>query len=206
MASTQTARTKFLTLVVLFIVCISLVLGDLAPKEDEDEEVKPPTDLKKIEEVVTTLEPPKTASNLGFIHAFIASFSVIMVSEIGDKTFFIAAIMSMVRQHHKSQSVSALDKTFAILEISSIDCFCGCNSCSCPYDRLICSVWNGFHSIHSHTYNEMGVRPFVRSVWTEDVTRRVEHDSHWCSWRNGRSPTRHQKERGRGKHSFKVAT
>lgn len=30
-----------------------------------------------------------------FLHAFIASFSVIVVSELGDKTFFIAAIMAM---------------------------------------------------------------------------------------------------------------
>jgi putative Ca2+/H+ antiporter (TMEM165/GDT1 family) len=35
------------------------------------------------------------SANLGFIHAFIASISVIVVSEIGDKTFFIAAIMAM---------------------------------------------------------------------------------------------------------------
>ncbi|KAJ9601075.1 hypothetical protein L9F63_000810, partial [Diploptera punctata] len=34
-------------------------------------------------------------SNLGFIHAFIAALSVIIVSELGDKTFFIAAIMAM---------------------------------------------------------------------------------------------------------------
>ncbi|XP_030763575.1 transmembrane protein 165 [Sitophilus oryzae] len=33
--------------------------------------------------------------NVGFIHAFVASLSVILVSEIGDKTFFIAAIMAM---------------------------------------------------------------------------------------------------------------
>lgn len=33
--------------------------------------------------------------NLGFLHAFIASLSVIVVSELGDKTFFIAAIMAM---------------------------------------------------------------------------------------------------------------
>ncbi|XP_014203669.1 transmembrane protein 165 [Copidosoma floridanum] len=33
--------------------------------------------------------------NLGFIHAFVASLSVIVVSELGDKTFFIAAIMAM---------------------------------------------------------------------------------------------------------------
>eukprot|EP00128_Syssomonas_multiformis_P008986 Colp12_sorted_trinity150504_noHs@8194 len=31
----------------------------------------------------------------GFIHAVVGSFSVIVVSEIGDKTFFIAAIMAM---------------------------------------------------------------------------------------------------------------
>jgi Ca2+/H+ antiporter, TMEM165/GDT1 family len=32
---------------------------------------------------------------VGFIHAFVASLSVIIVSELGDKTFFIAAIMAM---------------------------------------------------------------------------------------------------------------
>ena len=46
-------------------------------------------------------EGPRVASptipgnELGFTHAFIASFSVIVVSELGDKTFFIAAIMAM---------------------------------------------------------------------------------------------------------------
>ncbi len=34
-------------------------------------------------------------NDLGFAHAFIASISVIIVSELGDKTFFIAAIMAM---------------------------------------------------------------------------------------------------------------
>ena len=33
--------------------------------------------------------------DIKFIHAFISSLSVIIVSEIGDKTFFIAAIMAM---------------------------------------------------------------------------------------------------------------
>jgi len=33
--------------------------------------------------------------NLGFVHAFVSSLSVILVSELGDKTFFIAAIMAM---------------------------------------------------------------------------------------------------------------
>ncbi|VDP04825.1 unnamed protein product [Soboliphyme baturini] len=34
-------------------------------------------------------------SSLGYWHAFVASISVIIVSELGDKTFFIAAILSM---------------------------------------------------------------------------------------------------------------
>lgn len=33
--------------------------------------------------------------DVGFVHAFVASLSVIIVSELGDKTFFIAAIMAM---------------------------------------------------------------------------------------------------------------
>lgn len=37
----------------------------------------------------------KPEDKLGFLHAFIASLSVIVVSELGDKTFFIAAIMAM---------------------------------------------------------------------------------------------------------------
>lgn len=36
-----------------------------------------------------------SSANLGFIHAFVAAISVIIVSELGDKTFFIAAIMAM---------------------------------------------------------------------------------------------------------------
>uniref|UniRef100_A0A6M2E198 GDT1 family protein n=1 Tax=Xenopsylla cheopis TaxID=163159 RepID=A0A6M2E198_XENCH len=34
-------------------------------------------------------------TDVGFIHAFVAALSVIVVSELGDKTFFIAAIMAM---------------------------------------------------------------------------------------------------------------
>ncbi|KFM57325.1 Transmembrane protein 165, partial [Stegodyphus mimosarum] len=37
----------------------------------------------------------KSIRHLGFIHGFVAAVSVIIVSELGDKTFFIAAIMAM---------------------------------------------------------------------------------------------------------------
>ncbi len=40
-------------------------------------------------------ETLKDSAHFGFIHAFVASISVIVVSELGDKTFFIAAIMAM---------------------------------------------------------------------------------------------------------------
>jgi len=36
-----------------------------------------------------------TTEHLGFLHGFVESLSVILVSEIGDKTFFIAAILAM---------------------------------------------------------------------------------------------------------------
>ena len=37
----------------------------------------------------------KSTTSIGFVHAFLASLSMIIVSEIGDKTFFIAAILAM---------------------------------------------------------------------------------------------------------------
>jgi len=40
-------------------------------------------------------DPDGQILELGFLHAFVASLSVIVVSELGDKTFFIAAIMAM---------------------------------------------------------------------------------------------------------------
>ena len=48
-----------------------------------------------MEEEVEAGDGGKGATRLGFLHGFAASFSVIIVSEIGDKTFFIAAILAM---------------------------------------------------------------------------------------------------------------
>ncbi|CAI8037956.1 Transmembrane protein 165 [Geodia barretti] len=54
---------------------------------------------KEKHEVVEVEEPGSEGVvawvSVGFFHAFVAAFSVIIVSEIGDKTFFIAAIMAM---------------------------------------------------------------------------------------------------------------
>jgi len=46
-------------------------------------------------DLLSSTPPAVATANLGFLHAFIASLSMIVVSELGDKTFFIAAIMAM---------------------------------------------------------------------------------------------------------------
>lgn len=76
----------------LSIICItlfSLVNGEKEPQEQDN--------AAGVSSAGTAVTQPtvKTAENVGFISAFVASISVILVSEIGDKTFFIAAIMAM---------------------------------------------------------------------------------------------------------------
>lgn len=59
-------------------------LQEVLEDNDKESDEKDSMDDKK---------PPKTS--IGFVHAFLASLSMIIVSEIGDKTFFIAAILAM---------------------------------------------------------------------------------------------------------------
>lgn len=68
-------------------------LGDIDSKSKEEDE---DADDDKHD----TKKRRKEPTSFGFLHAFIASLSVIVVSEIGDKTFFIAAIMAM--KHSRS--------------------------------------------------------------------------------------------------------
>ncbi|XP_078683008.1 putative divalent cation/proton antiporter TMEM165 isoform X2 [Branchiostoma floridae x Branchiostoma belcheri] len=97
---------------VVMLAAIAHVAGEKMPFDIEDQEQeKAIQDIQK-REVASTVALSKDAgmmnaeqdsivgaytkgANLGFIHAFIASLSVIIVSELGDKTFFIAAIMAM---------------------------------------------------------------------------------------------------------------
>jgi len=53
----------------------------------------------------------------GFLHGFVESFSVILVSEIGDKTFFIAAIMAM--RNNKLNVFLAAISALAVMTILS---------------------------------------------------------------------------------------
>ncbi|KYM92524.1 PREDICTED: transmembrane protein 165 [Atta cephalotes] len=69
--------------------CLSVVFCEIEPRYDEKIELFATS--TKLPEFVS--EKPQTG--MGFLHAFVASLSVIVVSELGDKTFFIAAIMAM---------------------------------------------------------------------------------------------------------------
>lgn len=96
-------RLVTLVLIVLLIVILGSRDGAVVNGENPEEVVKAMTELltgdqkppkqSKNDVETETLSGPKTSFN--FIHAFFASLSVIVVSEIGDKTFFIAAIMAM---------------------------------------------------------------------------------------------------------------
>ena len=62
------------------------------------------TDLNITEELNETFIN-KTESGIieaheGFLHGFVEALSVILVSELGDKTFFIAAILGMVTNNN----------------------------------------------------------------------------------------------------------
>uniref|UniRef100_A0AAV2KSD2 GDT1 family protein n=1 Tax=Knipowitschia caucasica TaxID=637954 RepID=A0AAV2KSD2_KNICA len=76
----------------LLLVAVSAIPEENKPAQDQLLQQKVPT-VHPIGPVSTEDDTKK--GNLGFIHAFVASLSVIIVSELGDKTFFIAAIMAM---------------------------------------------------------------------------------------------------------------
>eukprot|EP00118_Oscarella_pearsei_P027310 m.311007 g.311007 ORF g.311007 m.311007 type:complete len:308 (+) comp57912_c0_seq1:62-985(+) len=55
---------------------------------------------------------------VGFAHAFVASISVIIVSELGDKTFFIAAIMAM--RHSRLVIFAAAISALFVMTVLSV--------------------------------------------------------------------------------------
>ncbi|KAI4890005.1 hypothetical protein NFI96_010862 [Prochilodus magdalenae] len=81
-----------LALFLLILTTVSAVQEDTKVIEEQQPAEKVPTG-QPAGPVVSQDETSK--GNLGFIHAFVAAISVIIVSELGDKTFFIAAIMAM---------------------------------------------------------------------------------------------------------------
>lgn len=75
-------------------------------------------EFSAVQDLVTP-EPTAVDKNaLGFFHGFIASWSMIVVSEIGDKTFFIAAIMSM--KHSRLTVFTGAISALALMTILSV--------------------------------------------------------------------------------------
>eukprot|EP00052_Salpingoeca_macrocollata_P015784 m.126129 g.126129 ORF g.126129 m.126129 type:complete len:283 (+) comp19807_c0_seq2:78-926(+) len=62
-------------------------------------------------------DPARIRASATFTHAFVASFSVIVVSEIGDKTFFIAAIMAM--RHNRGTVFAGAITALAVMTVLS---------------------------------------------------------------------------------------
>lgn len=84
------------TMKIDYFVYIFLITCFLLPLTSAENEPR----YEDIQITVTSMKAnnatdSQTKDSLGFLHAFVASLSVIVVSELGDKTFFIAAIMAM---------------------------------------------------------------------------------------------------------------
>ncbi|KAF2898990.1 hypothetical protein ILUMI_07188 [Ignelater luminosus] len=78
---------------IFFIFFMLLTVGSAEKEPQEEESVN--TNPSSKADLVGSTANGTPVENIGFIHAFVAAISVIIVSEIGDKTFFIAAIMAM---------------------------------------------------------------------------------------------------------------
>jgi len=92
MAVSLVRRMKTIVILACFVstFLVLKVNADKEPHEDIKE-----NDMHKITNLPNAGTTISTAKDVGFTHGFIASLSVIIVSELGDKTFFIAAIMAM---------------------------------------------------------------------------------------------------------------
>jgi len=74
-------------------------------------------DVRNISVLVSNSSALGNSTHLGFIHGFGESISVIFVSEIGDKTFFIAAILAM-RNNKLTVFLAAVSALFLMTVLS----------------------------------------------------------------------------------------
>ncbi|XP_034736844.1 transmembrane protein 165 [Etheostoma cragini] len=93
----RAARNGMSFFFLLSAVLLLLVGVAAVPEENPPVKEQPPQEKASSPHPIgpAVSEDVPKERNTGFIHAFVASFSVIIVSELGDKTFFIAAIMAM---------------------------------------------------------------------------------------------------------------
>merc|ERR1719205_340405 len=83
-----------LLLILCFAILPSAALSTGASQDMEEEESADPF-LEVTNSSILEESHFNTTEHRGFLHGFVESLSVILVSEIGDKTFFIAAILAM---------------------------------------------------------------------------------------------------------------
>lgn len=78
--------------------------------------------------------------NIGFIHALVASLAVIIISEIGDKTFFIAAIMAMTHSRLTvfAGAVAALGFMTVLSGMFSLTIIFICLNCFGKFSIYLC--------------------------------------------------------------------
>eukprot|EP00088_Acartia_fossae_P018380 TRINITY_DN20622_c0_g1_i12.p1 TRINITY_DN20622_c0_g1~~TRINITY_DN20622_c0_g1_i12.p1 ORF type:complete len:470 (-),score=94.93 TRINITY_DN20622_c0_g1_i12:91-1500(-) len=76
-------------------------------------------DVTNISTIVTNSSIFSNITHRGFIHGFGESISVILVSEIGDKTFFIAAILAM-RNNKLTVFLAAVSALFLMTVLSGL--------------------------------------------------------------------------------------
>ena len=89
-------QNSHLVIVCLFSVHLLISLASGEPEPELESEEKPKDSFESVVSESAAEQLAKKGTNIGddvFIHGFLAALSVIIVSELGDKTFFIAAIM-----------------------------------------------------------------------------------------------------------------
>ncbi|XP_075234633.1 putative divalent cation/proton antiporter TMEM165 isoform X2 [Lycorma delicatula] len=110
-------RYKLFILTVLWTIFI-IARAEKEPAEPGLHEVEK-GNLERSTEYAVPTGPAKTAEPVqAFLHAFVASLSVIVVSEIGDKTFFIAAIMAM--KHSRLTVFAGAISALAFMTVLSV--------------------------------------------------------------------------------------
>ncbi|EEB09978.1 transmembrane protein TPARL, putative [Pediculus humanus corporis] len=85
----------FLKYIAQLLLCVYFVYCGVVAAEKEPSELEPDMIMEESKNIVPIDGNDSSTKKVGFFPAFVASFSVIIVSELGDKTFFIAAIMAM---------------------------------------------------------------------------------------------------------------
>lgn len=89
--SSSRVLVKFLASVIFLVSQVVIAQAELEPEDPTGKEVL--EDGKSAAEELA--DKGTIISDDNFMHGFLASLSVIIVSELGDKTFFIAAILAM---------------------------------------------------------------------------------------------------------------